>query len=119
MNKVKERLQDQILFFLVDETTVRYGTAMTTVLSGPLDGRFKDQPFLLDLLDFHAAINQNIQPAVTWALFKVFVKILTTTVYTCSSLIEQLTVRRPVEVEGTLTQHDVWHRHLSRSQQGG
>ncbi|QQP49359.1 Putative LOC100902024, partial [Caligus rogercresseyi] len=59
MNKVKERLQDQRLFVLVDETTDRWGRAMTAVLSGPLDGRFKDWPFLLDLLDIHAANNKN------------------------------------------------------------
>ncbi|QQP53102.1 Uncharacterized protein FKW44_005454 [Caligus rogercresseyi] len=46
MNKVKERLQDQRLFVLVDKC----GRAMTAVLSGPLDGRFKDRSFLLDLL---------------------------------------------------------------------
>ncbi|QQP51974.1 Uncharacterized protein FKW44_013475 [Caligus rogercresseyi] len=69
MNKVKERLQDQRLFVLVDETTDRCGRAMTAVFSGPLDGRFKDRSFLLDLLDIHAANNKNIQQAVTGALF--------------------------------------------------
>ncbi|QQP50549.1 Putative LOC100902024 [Caligus rogercresseyi] len=45
---------------------------MTAVLSGLLDGRFKDIPFLLDLLDIHAASNKNIQQAVTGVFFKVF-----------------------------------------------
>ncbi|QQP56446.1 Putative LOC100902024 [Caligus rogercresseyi] len=44
---------------------------MTAVLSGPLDGRFKDRPFLLDLLDIHTANNKSIQQAVIGALFKV------------------------------------------------
>ncbi|QQP57635.1 Putative LOC100902024 [Caligus rogercresseyi] len=65
---------------------------MTAVLSGPLDGRFKDRPFLLDLLDIHAAKNENIQQAVTGALFKVFGEDFDYKVYTCSSLMEQLTV---------------------------
>ncbi|QQP51918.1 CGG triplet repeat-binding protein 1 [Caligus rogercresseyi] len=86
---------------------------------GPLDGRFKDCPFLLDLLDIHAANNKNIQQAVTWALFKVLVKILTTTVYTCSSLMSNLLSEGQVRFEITLTQHDACHRHLSRSQQEG
>ncbi|QQP39560.1 Putative LOC100902024, partial [Caligus rogercresseyi] len=45
---------------------------MTAVLSGPLDGRFMDRPFLLDLLDILAANNKNIKQAVTGTLFKVF-----------------------------------------------
>ncbi|QQP50698.1 Putative LOC100902024, partial [Caligus rogercresseyi] len=72
MNKVKEQLQDQRLFVLVEETTDRCGRALTAVLSGPLDERFKDRPFLLDLLDIHAANKKNIQQAVTGALFKMF-----------------------------------------------
>ncbi|QQP40875.1 Putative LOC100902024 [Caligus rogercresseyi] len=53
MNMVKEWLKDQ-----------RHLWA--------LDGRFKDRPFLLDLLDIHAVNNKNIQQAVTGTLFKVF-----------------------------------------------
>ncbi|QQP36210.1 Uncharacterized protein FKW44_021240 [Caligus rogercresseyi] len=70
---------NEVLFVLVDETTDRCDSP-----PWPLDGRFKDRPFLLDLLDIHAANNKIFnRPCL--------VKIWTTTVYTCSSLMEQVT----------------------------
>ena len=67
------KLAGKDLFVAVDETTDRCGRAMTAVLCGPLDGAAAaaDCPFLVDVLDIGAANNENLQQAVTGALFKV------------------------------------------------
>lgn len=69
--KVKERLVGKDLFIMVEETTDRCARAMTAILCGPLDGKFLERPLLIELLDVESANNENIQQAITGALFKV------------------------------------------------
>ncbi|TRY79748.1 hypothetical protein TCAL_01969, partial [Tigriopus californicus] len=68
--EIKTRLTGKSIFVAVDETTDRTGRAMCAILAGPLDGKFLQWPFLIDLADIVRANNQTVQQFVMSALFK-------------------------------------------------
>ncbi|TRY74524.1 hypothetical protein TCAL_09207, partial [Tigriopus californicus] len=55
--EIKTRLTGTSIFVAVDETTDRTGRAMCAILAGPLDGKFLQRPFLIDLADIVRANN--------------------------------------------------------------
>ncbi|QQP36603.1 Putative LOC100902024, partial [Caligus rogercresseyi] len=64
IDNIKEKIKDEDLFLLLDESKDPKGRAMTAVLIGPLDGRFDSRPYLINVVDIKEANSKTIVTTV-------------------------------------------------------